>query len=252
MTSPTYAMRTTLVLAVALASASTASAWADAGSAAAPSASPKGMVRVSDERTDSRWAYPATRAFVYSRPTGKARRVAKLHWLTEDRLPEVYLVLSEWVDERRDTWAKIRVPKRPNGTTGWVRRENLRQYERVTTMLEIDKRKRRATLYRAGRKIWQAGVGIGAPGTETPSGRFYVREKFHVRGTPVYGPRAIGTSAYAPTLSDWPGGGVVGIHGTNAPGLIPGKVSHGCIRVRNAAIMRLYRLITRGTPIWIH
>jgi len=32
----------------------------------------------------------------------------------------------------------------------------------------------------------------------------------------VYGPVAFGTSAYA-RLSDWPGGGVVGIHGTNEP-----------------------------------
>ena len=76
-------------------------------------------------------------------------------------------------------------------------------------------------------------------------------EKFHVRGAPVYGTRAIGTSAYAPGLTDWPGGGVVGMHGTNEPGLIPGRPSHGCIRLRNSAINRLYRLVPKGTPIEI-
>ena len=45
-----------------------------------------------------------------------------------------------------------------------------------------------------------------------------------------YGPWAFGTSAYS-VLSDWPGGGVIGIHGTNQPHLIPGRPSHGCVRV---------------------
>ena len=40
-------------------------------------------------------------------------------------------------------------------------------------------------------------------------------------------------------LTDWPGGGVVGIHGTNQPELIPGRPSHGCIRVPNPHIAAL-------------
>ena len=52
-------------------------------------------------------------------------------------------------------------------------------------------------------------------------------------------------------LSDWPGGGVVGIHGTNQPQLLPGRVSHGCVRVPNAAIRRLARLMPIGTPVRI-
>jgi lipoprotein-anchoring transpeptidase ErfK/SrfK len=54
-----------------------------------------------------------------------------------------------------------------------------------------------------------------------------------------------------PTLSEWPGGGVVGIHGTNEPQLIPGRPSHGCIRLRNADITRLWQMIQIGTPIEI-
>ncbi|MEA2125974.1 MAG: hypothetical protein QOI80_2756, partial [Solirubrobacteraceae bacterium] len=59
-----------------------------------------------------------------------------------------------------------------------------------------------------------------------------------------------GTSAYS-SLSEWPGGGVIGIHGTNEPGLIPGRPSHGCIRVPNGAITRLVRLMRVGTPVRI-
>ena len=53
----------------------------------------------------------------------------------------------------------------------------------------------------------------------------------------VYGPVAFITSATSPTLTDWPGGGIVGVHGTNTPGLIPGRISHGCVRLRNADIL---------------
>jgi lipoprotein-anchoring transpeptidase ErfK/SrfK len=43
----------------------------------------------------------------------------------------------------------------------------------------------------------------------------------------------------------------VGIHGTDGPGLIPGDPSHGCVRVPNRDIMRLYRLMPIGTPVVI-
>ena len=52
-------------------------------------------------------------------------------------------------------------------------------------------------------------------------------------------------------LTDWPAGGFVGIHGTDRPELIPGRVSHGCIRLRNADILRLGRLMPVGTPITV-
>ena len=66
----------------------------------------------------------------------------------------------------------------------------------------------------------------------------------------VYGLWAFGTSAYS-VLSDWPGGGVVGIHGTNEPQRIPGRPSHGCVRVPNRAISRLARIMPVGTPVRI-
>jgi lipoprotein-anchoring transpeptidase ErfK/SrfK len=44
---------------------------------------------------------------------------------------------------------------------------------------------------------------------------------------------------------------VVGLHGTSEPGLVPGRPSHGCIRLRNTDITRLYRLVPRGTPLHV-
>jgi lipoprotein-anchoring transpeptidase ErfK/SrfK len=66
-----------------------------------------------------------------------------------------------------------------------------------------------------------------------------------------YGPVAFGTSARSSVLTDWPAGGFVGIHGTDRPDLIPGRVSHGCIRMQNRDIMRLARLMPVGTPLTI-
>ena len=42
---------------------------------------------------------------------------------------------------------------------------------------------------------------------------------------------------------------MVGLHGTNEPDLIPGRPSHGCIRLRNRDILTLYRLAPNGTPV---
>jgi lipoprotein-anchoring transpeptidase ErfK/SrfK len=92
-------------------------------------------------------------------------------------------------------------------------------------------------------------VAVGARGMETPLGRFYVLAKFRPTA-PILGAYAFETSAYS-KLSEWPGGGVVGIHGTNTPSLLGQAVSHGCVRVANAVILRLGRLVPVGTPIRI-
>jgi lipoprotein-anchoring transpeptidase ErfK/SrfK len=99
--------------------------------------------------------------------------------------------------------------------------------------------------------VLRVPVAVGAPGWETPPGTFYVRNRLSRYRSPAYGPVAFGTSARSPTATDWPAGGFVGIHGTDQPDLIPGRVSHGCIRMRNADIRALARLMPVGTPVVI-
>ena len=206
---------------------------------------------LSDESRVSRYAGALSQSAVRSRPRADARRVATLRFLTEDGPFEVYLVLESHVDTAGRTWLRIRVPMRPNGTTGWVPRHSLGPLRTVRTMLRVNRATLRATLYRNGRRIWSSRVGVGAAGTPTPAGRFWIRSRIRVlRGNPAYGPWAFGTGAYS-VLSDWPGGGVIGIHGTNEPQRIPGRPSHGCIRVPNASIRRLAGLMPVGTPVTI-
>ena len=205
---------------------------------------------MSDERTVTRWAHANERAALRRAPTSRARRVGRLRFYTEDRRPEVYVALRSHVDAAGRSWVKVRIPRRPNGRTGWVRRESLAGFNLVRTALRVDKRRLQAVLFRRGRKVWTARIGIGAPASPTPSGVFYIRERLKPPRGSFYGPWAFGTSAYS-RLTDWPGGGVVGIHGTTQPGLIPGRPSHGCIRLRNRDISRLARLMPIGTPVHV-
>jgi hypothetical protein len=171
--------------------------------------------------------------------------------VTADQTAELVLLLEDRGVEGDAGWVRVRLPMRPAGRTGWIRRARLSEYRTVRTALRIDRRRRLATLYRAGRRVWRAPVGVGKPGSPTPAGRFYIRERLVPRRGSLYGVLAFGTSAYSDRLTDWPGGGVIGIHGTDEPQLIPGAVSHGCVRVRNRLIARLDKLMSVGTPVRI-
>jgi hypothetical protein len=231
-----------------------ASALAVATACGAPSAQaglrhPTVPGRLSDEVTLTRWTTAFSTERVRTRPTRAARTIARLRFETENGLPEVYVALEQVHDAAGRTWVRVRLPTRARRKTGWVAREALGVLHRRTGHLVVDQSERRATLHRGGRVVWSSRIGIGKPGTPTPRGHFYIREKLHnLRGNPIYGPIAFGTSAYS-RLSDWPAGGVIGIHGTDQPSLLPGRVSHGCVRVPNAAIGRLARRLSVGTPV---
>jgi hypothetical protein len=208
-----------------------------------------GTERLSDEESVTRVANAVLTAPVRRQPSGSSPLSGRLRLKTEDGPLEVYLVLESKVDDLGRVWLHVRLPKRPNGQTGWVTEDALSDLRVVRTKLRLDLKALRATLYRAGTKVWTSPIGVGASRTPTPAGRYWIRSRLrNLRGSAAYGPWAFGTSAYS-VLSDWPGGGVVGIHGTNQPELIPGRPSHGCIRLRNRDILWLARRMPVGTPV---
>jgi hypothetical protein len=240
-------------LAAIVSIAATAPAHAETPPPGQPPAAdaPPGTVRLSNETTFTRWANAATGATAYAHPSTDARPVGRLRLLTEDGFPEVYVLLASREDAQGTTWVRLRLPQRPNHVTGWVRRGTLGPFHLLHTRLVVSRRALSVTLYDHGKRRFRARVGMGAPRTPTPAGSFWIREKFHVSGNPLYGTRALGTAAYSNVLTDWPGGGVIGLHGTSEPGLIPGRPSHGCIRLKNPDIERLYALTPIGTPLRI-
>jgi lipoprotein-anchoring transpeptidase ErfK/SrfK len=203
--------------------------------------------RLSDEWSYTRSAEVTRVATIRQAPDAGSARRGRLRLETEDGYPEVYLLLRRTDDGR---WTQVRIPRRPNGGTGWVPSDALAPSRLTRWALEIDRRRQRARLAYAGRVVWSAPIGVGGRRSPTPSGRFWIREKLRVRGRTLYGPWALGTSAYS-SLTDWPGGGVVGIHGTDRPKLIPGRPSHGCVRLRNADIRSLARRLPVGAPVRI-
>jgi lipoprotein-anchoring transpeptidase ErfK/SrfK len=191
------------------------------------------------------WAQVAVRA----QPARDARRIEVLTQFRRDYRPRVVLALAVRNDSSgRPAWYRISLPGRPNGRTGWVPAASL-DLRPVLREIVIDRSDRTLELRREGRVELRTRVAVGAPGMETPLGRFYVMAKFRP-SAPILGAYAFETSAYS-KLSDWPGGGIVGIHGTNMPWLLGQAVSHGCVRVANEAILRLRDLVPAGTTIRI-
>ena len=205
---------------------------------------------LSNERTLNKWAYVRFPAFIRARPSLRSPAVGRLRLETEDGFPEVYVLLRSRAYNRTSRWIEVRLPGRPNGRTGWVPERALGTPQVSRWALRIDRARLRATLYRRGRPIWTAAVGVGAAASPTPAGRYWIRELIRAPKGTIYGPYAFGTSAYS-DLSDWPGGGVVGIHGTNEPWLVPGRPSHGCVRMHNADIVFLASRLPVGSPVVI-
>lgn len=228
-------------------------AFGAGASAVHAATAPDGVSKVSNETTLSRYANPNDSGPIRAAHDSGARVITHLRINTEDRLPNVYLVLRRWADPHGgDVWYQVRIPGRPNGRVGWVREDSLGPLQTVRTQLIVDRHRLRATLLRNGHKVFRAPVGVGKSSTPTPAGHFWIREKLVLRGGHgVYGPLAFGTAAYSAHLTDWPRGGVIGIHGTNEPKLVPGRPSHGCIRMHNRDIKRLGRLMPIGTPLLI-
>ena len=72
-----------------------------------------------------------------------------------------------------DLWLKVLLPKRPNGSSGWLEREQVR-IRPVTHLVVVDLSSRTASLLAGKKKVRSFRVGVGTAGTPTPTGRFYV------------------------------------------------------------------------------
>ena len=148
-------------------------------------------------------------------------------------------------------WLEVLLPLRPNGTTGWVRAEEVRLVE-PRFRIEVDLSRRALVLERDGRVLRRLRVGIGRPETPTPTGRFYVWVKVPQRNPRgPYGSLALGLSGFSEVLERWPGEGRLAIHGTADPADRGARVSAGCIRVFNPDL-RALRRVPLGTPVLIH
>ncbi len=192
----------------------------------------------------------APRVVVRAAPSLTARRVGVLTEFRRDYRPRIVLALELRADVKKQSrlWYRISLAGRPNGRTGWIP-TGAASLRPTRAEIVIHRGTRRLELLVDGKGRLRTRVAVGRPGMETPLGLFYVTARFKPRER-FLGAFALETSAYS-KLSEWPGGGVVGIHGTDEPRLLGQAVSHGCVRVSNEAALVLKRLAPLGTPIRI-
>lgn len=165
------------------------------------------------------------------------------------QISSTFLVIGEDKDSQGRLWYQIRLPIRPNGSTGWVKAEDL-TVAPVMYSMSIDLSEHQLDLYEAGQLKKSYPVGVGTVDNPTPPGEYYITIKMKPT-TPnsVYGVLAMGVSGFSEKLATWPEGGQIGIHGTNDPSTVGKDVSHGCIRLQNEDILDLSQYVAYGTPV---
>jgi lipoprotein-anchoring transpeptidase ErfK/SrfK len=150
-------------------------------------------------------------------------------------------------------WAGVTTPDLPNGQLGWVKLDPRRLKAGWTKLsVVVDLSDRRAALRVDGKAVRSFPVTIGAPGVDTPTGRFAVTDTFRGDLDPAaYGCCAVALSATQPHLpSGWLGGNRIAIHGTSGP--LGVAASHGCVRAADADVSMLVDRLPLGSPVFIH
>ena len=149
-------------------------------------------------------------------------------------------------------WVRVRLPGRPNGSTGWIKRRATRIVH-TSWHVVVDTSARRVTVYRQGRPVRAFRAIVGKLATPTPRGKFFVEDVVELRAHDVGGPFALALSARSNVLQEFAGGpGQIAVHGRmNVGGVLGSAVSHGCVRLDDAAMRWLVIRIARGVPVTI-
>jgi lipoprotein-anchoring transpeptidase ErfK/SrfK len=201
-----------------------------------------------------------TQVAVYDSPdaTQPSRKLDN-PWLVDPTVPTSKVTQVFLVKEQRPNWAKVLLPVRPNGSTGWVKTSDVT----ITTnpfAIKVALGAHTITVTNGNQVIYAGKVAVGATDpplpdagkpTPTPTGEYYLRVLLQAPDpNTVYGPYAYGLSSHSDTLDEFAGGDAeIGIHGNNDPSVLGTNATHGCVRMDNAAITMLSKQLPLGTPV---
>ena len=159
------------------------------------------------------------------------------------------------VADRHRAWVGVTSTDLPNGTLGWVKAENgtFGKVARTRLSIRIDLSQRRLQLVDGRRTLRSATVGIGRPGSPTPTGRYAITDKLPgSRYGPYYGCCILALSGHQTnTPAGWRGGDRLAIHGTNNPASIGVPSSAGCLHADAEDLRALIKRVPLGTPVFI-
>lgn len=149
---------------------------------------------------------------------------------------------------------RVLLPKRPNGSTGWVHSDRVNL---LTTryFIVIDLSQRLVVTYQSGRVAQRDRVVVGAPSTPTPRGEFFVTEKLKTNNPNAFTGSWILSFGFSNVLKQFAGGpGIAAMHGRGGQSLatpLGTAASHGCVRMNNSDIAWIARRAPEGTPVRI-
>jgi hypothetical protein len=169
--------------------------------------------------------------------------------------PQWLLVLDSWEDEVGRQWLEVLLPIKPNGATGWIRRDHL-LLAHSPFWIAISTERRLVFVYRSGRLVRSFPAVVGAASTPTPHGLFAIYDEIPQAPPDGFlGPWALHLTAFSAVLDDYGGGpGRVAMHGRDGASLrdpLGTARSHGCIRIENRHVVWLARVVPNGTPVSI-
>jgi hypothetical protein len=170
-------------------------------------------------------------------------------------LESAQVVRSPAHPEDQRLWLRVALPRRPNGTSGWVPADHV-QVSRTLWRVHISTLKRLVQVFHDGVLARSFRAVVGAPATPTPHGEFAISEPIKQSDPRGFlGPWALHLTAFSNVLDNYGGGpGRVAIHGRDGASLsdpLGTARSHGCIRVENKDIRFLARVAPPGTPVII-
>jgi lipoprotein-anchoring transpeptidase ErfK/SrfK len=166
----------------------------------------------------------------------------------------VLLVLGSSKHRGRE-WLRVLLPIRPNGSSGWIPRDNAVLMS-TRYWITADKTARTVTVYRRGQPLYTFGAVIGKPGTPTPGGiaAIYERDPQPDQHGPL-GPWALPLTLFSNVLFHFGGGpGQIAIHGHEGASFndpLGSARSHGCIWINDSALNWMAANIPQGTPVQI-
>lgn len=169
--------------------------------------------------------------------------------------PQHLLVLSARTRADGGEWLRVRLPGRPSGSSGWIRRDTV-LLRHVPWWVEVSIARRLVSVYRDGVLVRRMAAVVGAPATPTPRGLFSVYERVaQPRPHGFLGTWAIHLTAFSSVLDDYGGGpGRIALHGRGGASLrdpLGSARSHGCVRLQDRDAIWLARRLTPGTPVLI-
>jgi len=172
-------------------------------------------------------------------------------WLVDPSAPSSEVPQVFLVEDRRDPdWVEVLLPVRPNGSRGWVRASDV-SLAATPYRVRVELGAHRITVTNGASVVHQGPVATGAPATPTPTGSYYLRVLLRApEPGGAYGPYAYGLSSHSDALETFSGGDAeIGIHGNDDVSVLGTSVTHGCIRIDNAAITDLAGRLPLGTPV---